>query len=236
MNTTENAAESWPWSVLGIEATGDLVAVKRAYAVKLKQARPDDDPQAYQALRAAYESALAPDQALAPSEPKAAPMPGDQSTSLDDADVRAAMKTVGEFLNHPPTGSDLANAKAGWRALRDALEVLPLQAREDASLAWAQAVSRHFTLSSWLALELASYFGWTSDYRLAEQLGTARLRDLRAWLHEHESRVRDAESFGQMSRSWPKPSASRPGQVVMAPARAPAKRSRWAWLRRVLRR
>lgn len=45
------------WSVLGIEPTQDIAAIKRAYAHQLKSTRPDQDPQAYQRLREAFESA-----------------------------------------------------------------------------------------------------------------------------------------------------------------------------------
>lgn len=45
------------WALLGIEPTTELGAIKKAYALKLKVTRPDDDAEAYQALRAAYERA-----------------------------------------------------------------------------------------------------------------------------------------------------------------------------------
>ncbi|WNC93045.1 J domain-containing protein [Paraburkholderia sp. FT54] len=56
MNTIAN--NLWPWDVLGIESSADERAVRRAYARLLKQQRPDEDTEAFQRLRYAYESAL----------------------------------------------------------------------------------------------------------------------------------------------------------------------------------
>ncbi|MNW27206.1 Beta-barrel assembly-enhancing protease [compost metagenome] len=46
------------WELLGIEPTSDIRAVKRAYASKLKQTHPEDDPEGYQRLREAYDRAV----------------------------------------------------------------------------------------------------------------------------------------------------------------------------------
>ena len=47
------------WHILNIPPTGDERAIKRAYAKLLKTTRPDDDAAAYQALRQAFDDALA---------------------------------------------------------------------------------------------------------------------------------------------------------------------------------
>ncbi len=52
-------APEWIWEALGIEATREERAIKRAYAAKLKRTRPEENPQEFQRLRVAYETALA---------------------------------------------------------------------------------------------------------------------------------------------------------------------------------
>jgi len=45
------------WDVLGISETSDIKTIKRAYAVMLKNVKPDDDPKGFQQLHEAYKSA-----------------------------------------------------------------------------------------------------------------------------------------------------------------------------------
>ncbi len=47
------------FAVLGIERTQDEDAIKNAYRRKLHTVNPEDDPEGFKQLRAAYESALA---------------------------------------------------------------------------------------------------------------------------------------------------------------------------------
>jgi len=46
------------WSALGIERTRDPEAIERAYEYQLRFVDPDTDPDAYRALRRAYEDAM----------------------------------------------------------------------------------------------------------------------------------------------------------------------------------
>lgn len=57
------------WAVLGIEPTEEVKAIKRAYARKLKECHPEENPEGFQLLRQSYESAL--EEAKLMSEPGA---------------------------------------------------------------------------------------------------------------------------------------------------------------------
>jgi len=46
------------WNILGIEPTKDKQAITAAYRSQLKHVNPEDKPEEFKALRAAYEEAL----------------------------------------------------------------------------------------------------------------------------------------------------------------------------------
>jgi TPR repeat protein len=47
-----------PWEILGVPPAADRATIRRAYAARLKQCRPDDDREGFQRLREAYEMML----------------------------------------------------------------------------------------------------------------------------------------------------------------------------------
>ena len=59
MILTDRRREMNPWEILGIPTTTDVSSIKKAYAKKLKHCRPDEDAEAFQQLREAYQVALA---------------------------------------------------------------------------------------------------------------------------------------------------------------------------------
>ncbi|MCI8608945.1 MAG: tetratricopeptide repeat protein [Firmicutes bacterium] len=46
------------WTILGLEPTQDISAIKKAYRVRLQETNPEDKPEEFMALREAYETAL----------------------------------------------------------------------------------------------------------------------------------------------------------------------------------
>lgn len=60
---------SWAMEWLGLEPDADERAIKRAYAKRLKQTRPDEDATGFQQLHEAYQAALAYAEPTAPADP-----------------------------------------------------------------------------------------------------------------------------------------------------------------------
>ena len=48
---------SWPWTELGLESPADLPEIRKAYAQRLKTTHPEEDPEGFQRLHAAYQEA-----------------------------------------------------------------------------------------------------------------------------------------------------------------------------------
>jgi hypothetical protein len=74
----------FPWSVLGIDPTGDRQNIMKAYAAQLKVTRPDEDPVGFQKLREARELALKLSEKI--SEPAEIPAIVPEKETVADAD------------------------------------------------------------------------------------------------------------------------------------------------------
>lgn len=53
-----------PWEILGIEPTSDKKTIKRAYAKLLKQYHPEENPEKFKQIQAAYQQCLHSDQEI----------------------------------------------------------------------------------------------------------------------------------------------------------------------------
>lgn len=95
---------SWPWGALGLDGPADERAVKSAYAKRLKQI-DRADPEAFQALRAAFEAARrrAPKQDAAPrrQRPKMAQIGAE--VAAEAAPVPPAAPPLREVAEHAET-------------------------------------------------------------------------------------------------------------------------------------
>ncbi|MEH3145972.1 MAG: hypothetical protein PGN34_11630 [Methylobacterium frigidaeris] len=76
------------WRLLDLAPTSDEAAIRRAYARRLKQTRPDDDPEGFQTLLAARDRALAEARRRPPPPPSESPvevLPAENPAAPDPA-------------------------------------------------------------------------------------------------------------------------------------------------------
>ena len=115
-----------PFDQLGLDEDATERDVRRAYAVRLKKTRPDDDPVAFQALHEAYQACLdelrfrresndafddengseSPPGDVTPTEAPAPPGPRFAATVVPETDSDYAPPTVEEVLSAAMNGAD----------------------------------------------------------------------------------------------------------------------------------
>ena len=182
------------WALLGIEPTTELVAIKKAYALKLKTTRPDDDAEAYQALRGAYERAQkwARSQADLPKDKEPATPPAAEPVRDDVSTTRPAGPPVSpsEAIQQLHTLWEQQGASALWNhwpAVLAMLEDQPLDAKAAWSAHFAYWVVHQSHLPDTFVAALNDYFGWQKDFRVARQIGPQLAEAVQLALHERQN-------------------------------------------------
>jgi uncharacterized RDD family membrane protein YckC len=101
------------WNTLQLAPTTDIRAIKKAYAVLLKQNRPDDNPAGFQRLHGAYQDALSWAENRLDEEDAAARAGAQPTTPATTAPVQGENPDVSAFVEDVDTrteSSDAANA------------------------------------------------------------------------------------------------------------------------------
>jgi hypothetical protein len=195
----------WPWAVLGIDRTSEVAEVRRAYARLLKQTSPEDDPEGFQSLRAAYEAALQQARWVAEEDDEAEDLDGDGD---DEAiPTGTAMLDLSRFegLRLPPT-ADPAVAPAPIPQVTAPPAAAPVDADRAAAVYALAELDAVLADPAWVATRLgpalegalrardalsiddADHYGRQLAHRLLEADGTepllARLREALGWDNE----------------------------------------------------
>lgn len=187
-----------PWSLLGLEVDADTRSIKRRYAQLLKQHRPDDDPEAFQRLREAYEYALQWASSGAENHPLPAPV-AEPPEALPEA-FGKGQRTFAPLSQTEQQGADeqawVRGLPDSCASLDDALsqareagfeEELQLELLCRCQLSSDQAPE----ILHWAILRLDWLTPWQADYlppvamaQLAQRLLDAELAELREVLPE----------------------------------------------------
>lgn len=138
-----------PFAQLGLSADADELSIKRAYAQRLRVTRPEDDPEGFQRLHAAYQAALEqcrrraaskkaarqpeerPIDSVAPAEPAVAPAAVDSSVvtlKIEPAATAPALSVetfCGELVARASAGN--AAELEHWLATHPALWSMPFK-------------------------------------------------------------------------------------------------------------
>jgi hypothetical protein len=186
------------WQQLGIEPTNDIRAIKKAYAIRLKLTHPDDDAQAYQQLREAYDWAQdyakfhltyggdgfhevarpiePPEMALVESaEPTQALVPSTAPEASAEHDAVPPAVTLASLLKECAglwAGQSTAGMVQEWPRLQALLEDLPIAEHNQASRAFAQFVVEETDLPVEVLIALTRHFQWGLDFRADQFLGS----------------------------------------------------------------
>lgn len=203
------------WQVLQIAQTEDVKQIRRAYAALVKQTRPEDDPEAFQRLRTAYEAAMswARDRADAQSASGESGSGGYSPTNERTATQRSAADTVGSI--DPVASGEKQGNDAGSDIGEQAFQAFDTWLRGLPEDVWHYRISSMGDLASgndlrivdsltklrlstaFVHLEFADAFEYHALRYAAHQNAAPAVRLALAEVYSWDRDVRTASRFGQ---------------------------------------
>jgi len=191
------------WAILGIAPTAEVSDIRRAYAVRLKVTHPEDDPDGFKELRAAYETALrmargrvvqvaAASQSSGESDPVAVtPSAHEPETKREPAppvdphleELRRSYQALHQALASPGEGG-LAAAQRALASIVKSEVLHNVNLERDVEQRLAHLLASAIPLSDSLLAMAADRFGWLSPQVALDANGAisairARVSDLK---------------------------------------------------------
>ncbi len=200
------------WDVLGIAPTHDERAIRRAYGARLKVTNPEDKPEDFKILRAAYEMAM-----NMAAEQMAAPEPVESAAAaLPPMTPMMPMAPITPITQVTPV-KPVTKANADYQALCATLETLTAASAENRQMTAAlnaifaspsfERIDVRAHTEIWL-LRLIAFNAPRSDALLphaiakfgwSEGAGTHEIAELTRMVFR---RVRDVKAREKMAQSW----------------------------------
>lgn len=173
------------WIRLGIEPTKDQALIRDAYRARLPQHHPESDPEGFQALREAYESA----NRFARQE---------EDETEEEAGAPEMPQTIVDFYALLEDPTRRFNPQA-WQAFVKALDLLPLDALDDLSWGLFHPLANAGPLSYRCANLLVQRLAW--EQQLME-LEFDQAKEVEAFLQ----RIKGPDPFDTtLMDDWPEP-------------------------------
>lgn len=173
-----------PWTVLGLEPGADRDAIRRAYAQLLKTTNPEEDPEGFRVLRAAYEQVLdraAPPVRVPEHVPEPVPPEPDADPEIDDLNRRWQALMAGFAPGARPDPAALAELLEA-----PAMERVAIRAQVEGHV--AHLIASNLPLADALVAPAIAGFGWGHTHS-ADRGDPAVNHILARDVHLHPSQV-----------------------------------------------